>query len=128
MLDIALPTGLASVSTARRLVREIVATSANPELADDAALLTSEVVTNALLHGRSPVRIAVSVGMGVRIEVSDCGPRDLVVREHGALATSGRGLTLLDLLARWGVVQTDTGKAVWFELGETRARPGGAAT
>ena len=42
------------------------------------------------------------------------------MREYGELAGTGRGLRLLDLLARWGVDETPTGKAVWFELGETR--------
>lgn len=108
------------MATARRRVRSIVAGSANPELSDDAALLTSEVVTNALVHGQAPVHLTVMVGDGVRVEVWDGSPHGPVVREYGALASSGRGLTLLDLLARWGVEETATGKAVWFELGETR--------
>lgn len=120
MLDLDLPPDLTSVATARRLVRSIVGGSTSPELSDDAALLTSEVVTNALVHGRAPVRITVLVGSGVRVEVWDSSPHGPVAREYGALASSGRGLTLLDLLARWGVDETATGKAVWFELGETR--------
>ena len=122
-----LPAHPASVATARHLVREVVLASATPELSGDAELLTSEVVTNALVHAGAPIQITASVvGSGVRVEVADGSPHSPIVRQYGELAGTGRGLRMLDLLARWGVEATPTGKAVWFELGETRGR--GAAT
>ena len=104
------------------MVRRVVRGSASPELEGDAELLTSEVVTNALVHAGAPIHItARAVGAGVRVEVADGSPHSPIVRHYGELAGTGRGLRLLDLLARWGVQETLTGKAVWFELGETRS-------
>ncbi len=118
-----LPAHPSSVSHARQLVRRVVARSASPELSADAELLTSEVVTNALVHAGGPIELtARQVRSGVRIEVSDGSPHSPIVREYGELAGTGRGLRLLDLLARWGVEMTAAGKTVWFELGETRGR------
>lgn len=120
---IELPAHPSSVSRARQLVRELVAQSASPELSADAELLTSEVVTNALVHAGGPIVLSARhVRAGVRVEVSDGSPHSPIVREYGELAGTGRGLRLLDLLARWGVDETPTGKTVWFELGETRGR------
>ncbi|QIK65175.1 PAS domain S-box protein [Nocardioides sp. HDW12B] len=124
---IELPAHPSSVSRARQLVRDVVALSASPELSADAELLTSEVVTNALVHAGGPIGLtARHMRDGVRIEVSDGSPHSPIVREYGELAGTGRGLRLLDLLARWGVEESPTGKTVWFELGETRGR--GATT
>ena len=113
----------ASVSQARRMVRAVVMDSARPELSDDAELLTSEVVTNALVHAGGLIRIAAkALRAGVRVEVVDGSPHSPIVRHYGELAGTGRGVQLLDLLARWGVEHRPGGKAVWFELGETRGR------
>ncbi len=121
--EVELPAHPSSVSRARQLVREIVALSASPELSADAELLTSEVVTNALVHAGGTITLrARQLRRGVRVEVSDSSPHSPIVREYGELAGTGRGLRLLDLLARWGVEATSTGKTVWFELGETRGR------
>ena len=116
-----LPAHPSSVALARHLVRDVVSDSGSPELSGDAELLTSEVVTNALVHAGAPIRITARVvGSGVRVEVADGSPHSPIVREYGELAGTGRGLRLLDLLARWGVEETASGKAVWFELGQTR--------
>lgn len=116
-----LPAHPSSVALARHLVRDVVRDSGSPELSGDAELLTSEVVTNALVHAGAPIRITARVvGSGVRVEVADGSPHSPIVREYGELAGTGRGLRLLDLLARWGVEATENGKSVWFELGQTR--------
>ena len=121
--ELELPPHPASVSQARRLVRAVVMESARPELSEDAELLTSEVVTNALVHAGGLIRIAAkALKAGVRVEVSDGSPHSPIVRHYGELAGTGRGVQLLDLLARWGVEDRPDGKAVWFELGETRGR------
>ncbi len=117
-----LPAHPSSVALARHLVRDVVRASGSPELSGDAELLTSEVVTNALVHAGAPIRITARVvGSGVRVDVADGSPHSPIVREYGELAGTGRGLRLLDLLARWGVEETVSGKAVWFELGQTRS-------
>ncbi len=121
--ELELPSHPASVSQARRLVRAVVRDSARPELTEDAELLTSEVVTNALVHAGGIIRIAArALKAGVRVEVTDGSPHSPIVRQYGELAGTGRGVQLLDLLARWGVEDRPDGKAVWFELGETRGR------
>jgi len=85
---------------------------------DIAALLASELVTNAVLHATGPLRVSVESGVGhVRVTVQDgtiVVPR---VLDADPEATSGRGMQLVDALAlRWGAEPTSSGKSVWFEL------------
>lgn len=109
-----------SPRAARRWVREVLEQFGCHELVDDAELLVSEVVTNAVLHGgisQAPVTVTPIVG-GVRIDVvdpADAFPAEPVV---SALDTpGGLGLGIVDTLARsWGVEPTYRGKVVWFEL------------
>jgi anti-sigma regulatory factor (Ser/Thr protein kinase) len=83
-----------------------------------AELLTSELVTNAVLHGRGEPVLAVDVENGrVRIAVHDDTTSVPVVGNPGPLAGSGRGMQLIEsLAARWGVEPDARGKDVWFEL------------
>ncbi len=108
----------ASVGEARRVVRRFCAEQGLDDVEEVALLLTSEVVTNAVLHARTAVGLRVhAVRDRLRVEASD-GSRDRPVRrDAGADATSGRGLLLLDRLsAAWDVRRTPDGKLVWFEL------------
>ncbi|MFE9626851.1 ATP-binding protein [Streptomyces sp. NPDC006527] len=88
------------------------------DLLDTAVLLVSELATNALLHSASHFRLTLSAAHGVlRCEVTDTGRRTPQVLEAGC-AESGRGMFLVEALARrWGCHQDGTGKTVWFELG-----------
>src|SRR5580693_2826354 len=92
---------------------------------DSAVLLTSELVTNAVMHSSSrshggtvTVVIAESDD-GIRIEVADAGS-DLsapVVRGD-IYASDGHGLFLVQALAdQWGYVRGEAGSTVWFWLG-----------
>lgn len=90
---------------------------------DSALLLTSEVVTNALVHGRGDVLVSVDRDRDVlRVEVSDDDPRHPRVPdgadELDPAAEGGRGMRIVDLLASaWGVRdRSGGGKHVWFEL------------
>lgn len=92
------------------------------EVIEDAALLTSELVSNALRHGRPPfIFEARRTGRHLRIGVHDPGEQrpDLPARPPSVDQPSGRGLIILDALAEsWGV-RADTpaaGKIVWFTL------------
>ena len=89
-----------------------------PAIEEVAELLTSEVVTNAVLHAGSGVRVLVEgIPGGVRISVTDTDPQIPALRPPADQAESGRGLHLVDTLAdRWGVAPVPTGKSVWFEL------------
>lgn len=109
-----------AVPQVRRWVAETLLGMAPPDLIDDAELVASELVTNALLHGRPPVVIRIVTGNVVRIEVED-GSRVAPVRSFARPdAMTGRGLALVSALSReWGVEQRDGGgKVVWSELGD----------
>jgi anti-sigma regulatory factor (Ser/Thr protein kinase) len=107
-----------SCSIARRFVRDTLA-DAPDDLRDNASLLTSEVVTNALLHAKGPVMVEVEQrGGAYRIAVSDEGRAPLTQKGYRTDDATGRGLQLLDCLATsWGWEWTGPGKVVWFELG-----------
>ena len=85
---------------------------------DDAVLLTSELLSNAYLHARSPTVLTVGLeDHTLRVEVSDVAETQPEPREAGPSATGGRGMRLIDTVAqRWGVQQRTGGKSVWFEL------------
>jgi anti-sigma regulatory factor (Ser/Thr protein kinase) len=114
-----------SACVARRLTRQQLQNRwlLSPQLADDAVLLVSELVGNAVKHAGAYVfglRIRRRRGW-IRVEVRDPSralPCHLPVRE---LDVSGRGLWLVDQLAdRWGVDLLPHGKCTWFELRLTR--------
>jgi anti-sigma regulatory factor (Ser/Thr protein kinase) len=97
----------------------------NQKAVDTVELLTSEVVTNALVHARSVgvdpdegPDLVVRIGRGfVRVEVYDVSPEVPVRRTPGPLDPSGRGMWIVDELARdWGVDHMPSGKRVWFEV------------
>src|SRR5262249_11328879 len=88
------------------------------DLLDTAALLTSEVVTNAITHARSSVGLSVDLTDDrVRVVVRDRSGDHPEWRAGKQNGQSGRGLLLLEALsASWGVAPDARGKAVWFEL------------
>ncbi|MFG3659941.1 ATP-binding protein [Streptomyces sp. NPDC047706] len=88
------------------------------DLVATAQLLVSELATNALVHAASHFRLTLSAAHGVlRCEVSDGGRRVPQVL-HAGTSESGRGMFLVEALARrWGCHQDGPGKTVWFELG-----------
>lgn len=110
---------LASVPAARRFVREVLRDIGRDDLAEAAALPTTELVANAVLHARTAVTLAVIARGGhVRIEVHDESPVMPERRQYGREATTGRGLGLLELLTDdFGVVADGAGKTMWFVLG-----------
>lgn len=119
------PRSRASVPRIRHQLATVLNVCGYGQLADTAALLTTELVTNAVLHGRTApgrevgVRYVLSEGT-VRVEVSDaCDDLPVWDSSAGAEAECGRGLVLLEALAdAWGVEARahSIGKTVWFEL------------
>ncbi|HTY71529.1 MAG TPA: ATP-binding protein [Actinomycetes bacterium] len=87
---------------------------------DVAVLLVSELVTNAIRHGRPPILLrAYRQGPGLRVEVSDAERHSPVTARTAAgdVPDGGRGLLLVEGLSdRWGWSSTGLGKMVWFEL------------
>jgi PAS domain S-box-containing protein len=114
-----LPARPTSVSEARALVRRVLSDADQADLEDTATLLVSEVVTNAILHAGTPIRVAVRVESGcLRVEVEDGSAHLPVLRDYAATAGTGRGLLLLDqLVDDWGVRRHAEGKTVWFVIG-----------
>ncbi|MGZ6828991.1 MAG: ATP-binding protein [Nocardioidaceae bacterium] len=112
------PAQPASVSEARRAVADLLFEADREDLVDTAALLVSEVVTNALLHAGTPIDLVASVGAeGLRVEVGDGSSHVPVRRRYAATAGTGRGMMMLEsLVDDWGVARHGDGKTVWFEL------------
>jgi anti-sigma regulatory factor (Ser/Thr protein kinase) len=107
-----------SAPLARRALAELLAGTAFAHRADEAQLAASEMVTNAVLHGRQPLTVRVRLGQAcVRVEVVDASPISPSFSMLDPTALTGRGLMLISEAAdRWGVEPLEHGKAVWFEL------------
>ncbi|MGW8062530.1 ATP-binding protein [Streptomyces ziwulingensis] len=110
---------LRAVPETRRALRELLRHWGGPGRSEIAELLTSELVTNALVHTDEGAVLTATVGpRALRVEVRDFvgrlpRPRDPDPQE----STNGRGLVLVYSLADdWGVRPCDAGKSVWFEL------------
>ena len=115
---LSLPPAAAAAAVARQLLRQRCSSLPGPEL-DDALLLVTELVANAVRHGEGPVTLALTRDHGrLRVEVTDASPRRPRPRDRGVEAESGRGLQIVDVLAtRWGSEPAGSaGKTVWFEL------------
>jgi anti-sigma regulatory factor (Ser/Thr protein kinase) len=111
-----------SIDSPRRARHDIVALLHDrgiQEVDDVAALLTSELVTNSVMHASSDVEVCCEVHAGrVRVAVSDRSPVTPHVGDGGTTEESGRGVSIVSALAdAWGTEATrDQGKSVWFEL------------
>lgn len=91
----------------------------------DAELLTSELVTNAVLHAGTELTVTVAVADDkAEVGVADRSHTLPRQRPAGAKAEDGRGLRLVEMVSRdWGVVDTAGGKQVWFRLDVDRSWP-----
>ncbi|HET6187645.1 MAG TPA: SpoIIE family protein phosphatase [Trebonia sp.] len=127
----------AAAAQARRFVRDTLRSWGLPgsegqasALVDDAVLLTSELVTNAVVHAGTQVSLTCRLGgKAIEVTVRDRHPaRSLTAGQPDqsgqpgpadpADRTSGRGLMLPSALATaWGVTYARTAKAVWFRIG-----------
>jgi anti-sigma regulatory factor (Ser/Thr protein kinase) len=118
-MRIELPAERASPAACRRWLRVALA-RLDRQTQDTVLLLASEVVTNALLHARSPMIVTVEIGQYiVRVEVQDRSVLPPVLRSASNRASLGRGLAILDSLAReWGSdpLPAGDGKALWFTV------------
>jgi anti-sigma regulatory factor (Ser/Thr protein kinase) len=123
----------ATVAEARRWARGVLTAWDADELEWELSQLLTEVVTNAVLHAGTSLRVGLEQDAAsgrLRCEVTDGSPVRPRLRNHSAEATTGRGLQLLETVAAsWGVQPASAGKTVWFELdgegGGRGERPGG---
>ncbi|WP_446041677.1 SpoIIE family protein phosphatase [Streptomyces sp. SID1121] len=117
----------AAPGRARRLARRALARWDLEELSDSVELLISEVVTNAVRYAERPVTLRLLRTDVLRCEVGDDSPQ--LPRQRRARDTDegGRGLFLVNRLARrWGATRLSTGKVVWFEIATGPTEPAGS--
>ncbi|POX51472.1 serine/threonine protein phosphatase [Streptomyces sp. Ru71] len=107
----------AAPGKARRLARRQLERWGLEEHIDSVQLLVSEVVTNAVRYASRPVTLRLLRTNVLRCEVGDDVPQLPRLRQARATDEGGRGLYLVNRLARrWGATRLSTGKVVWFEL------------
>lgn len=109
---------LPAVKDVRHGLRELLRRCGSQSSADVAELLTSELVTNALIHTDRGAVVTAGVGpAGLRVEVRDFTDGQPEPYRATDESTHGRGLALVQALAdAWGVRTHEVGKSVWFEL------------
>jgi PAS domain S-box-containing protein len=127
---LALPSRSTSVAEARRFVATGLSDAGvDEEVVETAVLLTSEVVTNAVVHCSTEVQLRLTLDdhHGALVEVLDACALVPMQREPDLESVAGRGLVMVELLASsYGTLPVDSGKVVWFTVGRTErtALPG----
>jgi CheY-like chemotaxis protein len=113
-----LPHDPAAAGRARDWVRSALLEWGLDELVDDALLVVSELVGNAVTHAASSCRLSVSrANDSVRIEVTDRGEGTPQPQPQDSMAEGGRGLVLIGAMSSaWGVEDVPEGKKVWAEI------------
>jgi anti-sigma regulatory factor (Ser/Thr protein kinase) len=112
------------VAVARQHLRELLHDWPSQDQVDSAVLLLSEMLTNVLVHTDADALMQAEVrgtpgSRRMHVEVTDTSDDLPHKRRPGELASSGRGLVLIELLAQsWGVDPRGEGKSIWFELYE----------
>lgn len=118
---VTLPPAPDSARQARRFVADVLSVAGvDADRRDTAVLLTSELVTNGIVHALTDLQVIVEATESwVRVEVVDGNPNLPRRRDYDDEAVTGRGLEMLELLADDLGMQplADEGKRVWFRLG-----------
>ncbi|MBT2506582.1 SpoIIE family protein phosphatase [Streptomyces sp. ISL-98] len=118
------------VAVARQQLRDLLHDWADEEQVDAGVLMVSEMVTNVLVHTDGDALLVVEATGEpgerlLRVEVADASDELPHRRRPGEMASSGRGLVLMEMLAdTWGVDPRGDGKCIWFELYEAGASGG----
>jgi anti-sigma regulatory factor (Ser/Thr protein kinase) len=123
---LSLPADATAPAAARTYLTEHAAWLSADRL-DDALLLVTELVTNAIRHGEPDITLRLRAHPpGVGVSVQDRGPSMPHLSDPAANEPGGRGLIIVDAVAQqWGVTpaQPPPGKTVWFELGPPPVGP-----
>jgi anti-sigma regulatory factor (Ser/Thr protein kinase) len=109
--------GTSSPARARRFVGEFLERYGIRRTRDDAMLLTSELVTNAISHAQTDAILTIDLTHEhLRVSVTDHGP-GWPGHAAGGDPTEGLGLHFVEQLAtKWGAYRMGESKTVWFEL------------
>lgn len=129
-VDLLLPPRATSAGRARRSMRDALVLHQPGETLDAAQVAVSEIVTNALVHAGTAMRLRVLLtGGGLRVELSDGSTQLPHRRAYSSQAATGRGLLVVEeMVDRWGAYPIGGGKVVWFEIAESPgADPSAAA-
>jgi anti-sigma regulatory factor (Ser/Thr protein kinase) len=110
-----------SARAGRRAVAAVLAGWGLPSYAvDDAVLIVSELVANAVLHAREEVSLELEVTLGeswLRVSLADGSAVRPLAREAARGDESGRGMAIVNALSdRWGVEDHQGGKRIWFDV------------
>ncbi|MEV4613136.1 PAS domain S-box protein [Kitasatospora sp. NPDC049258] len=113
-----LPALSSSAATGRRFLRATLQEWGCAEAQDTVCLLSSELIANAVRHARGPIGLRLHrTARELTVEISDTSPSLPVPRLVDSASEDGRGLSLVEALARnWGARPTAAGKTVWFTL------------
>ncbi|MDQ1478248.1 MAG: hypothetical protein QOE62_3477 [Actinomycetota bacterium] len=113
---------LSAPRAARQFAAAALRALGEEELTNGAALITSELATNAIAHGRSPFTVTISpTGSTIEIAVRDASARPPRLRQSDASRVGGRGIALVaSIAADWGTRTEPDGKAVWARLARVR--------
>ena len=117
--QIALEPDVTSPADARLFVTHWTRAWGYRSLISAAALLTSELATNAVIHAASPFSVDVAnTGHGIHVTVRDPSPAPVELRDPSQIDEHGRGLRVVAAVSSaWGSEPVGgDGKAVWFEL------------
>jgi anti-sigma regulatory factor (Ser/Thr protein kinase) len=121
-LSLDVPRDRTGFRVARAVIQRYLTGDVTQDELSDVRLITSELVTNAMVHGEGTITLRLTVeGESIRGEVVDDGAGfESEIRERGPDEIGGRGLLLVASLAqRWGVYEGSS--RVWFELDRARA-------
>ncbi|MFE8938590.1 SpoIIE family protein phosphatase [Streptomyces sp. NPDC007872] len=111
-----LPSDPAAVSEARRFASDVLATWGLDDLSFTTELVVSELVTNAIRYGKSPVQLRLILQSTLTCEVSDASSTAPHLRRARIYDEGGRGLLLVAQCAeRWGTRHGREGKVIWAE-------------
>ncbi|MFF0425001.1 SpoIIE family protein phosphatase [Streptomyces sp. NPDC004520] len=111
-----LPSDPAAVSGARRFASDVLATWGLDDLSFTTELVVSELVTNAIRYGKSPIQLRLILQSTLTCEVSDASSTAPHLRRARIYDEGGRGLLLVAQCAeRWGTRHGREGKVIWAE-------------
>ncbi|HET6858170.1 MAG TPA: ATP-binding SpoIIE family protein phosphatase, partial [Streptomyces sp.] len=117
------------IAEVRQQMRDLLHDWTGADQVDSAVLMVSEMVTNVLVHTDGDALLVAQAtgpagGRRLRVEVADGSDELPHRRRPGEMASSGRGLMLMEMLAdAWGVDPRGEGKSIWFELYEVAGGP-----